>query len=381
MEKGQISGIELIEAVDEKVKDIRTRSLDISFNELLGMYEDGELVVDPEYQRLFRWSEGKQSRFIESLLLELPLPPIFVIELADGKYELLDGLQSISSCLHFRGVLHEIKKEDGTHCELKLSECDIVENLNNHTYQKLPTALKLKLKRNFIRVEVIRKESDPRLRYYMFKRLNTGGEGLSDQEMRNCTIRLLDDEFNKVLIKLSKNEDFKKCISTLTEEKIKQKYDQELVLRFFAFKNYRDNFTHDVGDFMTEYMEVVSDPNIDEITFNDLEEIPVFTKTFKILQNTLGNYAFSRVNEKEHFVSGFVVYHYEAFTLGIQKHLNMIDLSKEGIIERLKKEFLLIKNDSEFRSITTGGGKNTPGALKKRIEFVERRLEDIYGSR
>ena len=157
MEKGQISGIELIEAVDEKVKDIRTRSLDISFNELLGMYEDGELVVDPEYQRLFRWSEGKQSRFIESLLLELPLPPIFVIELEDGKYELIDGLQRISSYLHFRGVLHEIKKEDGTHCELKLSECDIVENLNNHTYQKLPTALKLKLKRNFIRVEVLKR--------------------------------------------------------------------------------------------------------------------------------------------------------------------------------------------------------------------------------
>jgi len=380
MEEGKISGIDLINAVDEKIRGIRTTSLDISFNELLDMYEDGELIIDPEYQRLFRWSEGKQSRFIESLLLELPLPPIFVIELEDGKYELIDGLQRISSYLHFRGVNHEMVEENNMLCELKLTECDIVDDLNNLTYQNLPAALKLKLKRNFIRVEVLRKESDPRLRYYMFKRLNTGGEELSDQEIRNCTIRLLDDTFNKFLIELSKNEDFKKCISTLTEEKTKQKYEQELVLRFFAFKNYRDRFTHDVRDFMTEYMEAVSDPDREDAPFDYSKEQSIFENTFKILQKTLDDHAFSRVNEKGTLVAGFVVYHYEAFTLGIQKYLSVVDLFGDDIT-KMCDEFLLIKKDPEFRKITTGGGKNTPGALKKRIEFVERRLETLYGSR
>jgi hypothetical protein len=102
-------GAEIIDAVDERVNLVRTKSLDISFNELLDMYRDEELIIDPAYQRLFRWSEGAQSRFIESLVLEMPVPPIFLIERQDNVYELIDGLQRISSYLHFRGALTEMK--------------------------------------------------------------------------------------------------------------------------------------------------------------------------------------------------------------------------------------------------------------------------------
>ena len=103
-----IDPVALITAADEQVARVRTQGKDYSFNELLSMYEDKELVINPDYQRLFRWSEEKESRFIESLILELPLPPIFVIEIEDGKYELIDGLQRFSTYLHFRGKLSEI---------------------------------------------------------------------------------------------------------------------------------------------------------------------------------------------------------------------------------------------------------------------------------
>ena len=93
MDDLRMDGAELVESIDIKTKNIRTKSLDISFNELLDMYEKNELIIRPEYQRLFRWSEGTQSRFIESLLIELPIPPIFVIERTEGVYELIDGLQ------------------------------------------------------------------------------------------------------------------------------------------------------------------------------------------------------------------------------------------------------------------------------------------------
>lgn len=93
----------LIENVDSQIIKIRTKSLDVSFNELYDMYQNGELIISPDYQRLFRWGEEKQSRFVESLILEMPVPPIFVIETDDGIYELIDGLQRISSYLHFRG--------------------------------------------------------------------------------------------------------------------------------------------------------------------------------------------------------------------------------------------------------------------------------------
>ena len=79
--------INIIKDLEDKIKSVRTRSLDLSFNELVDMYKNEELIIDPDYQRLFRWSEANQSRFIESLLLEMPIPPIFVVELDEGVYE------------------------------------------------------------------------------------------------------------------------------------------------------------------------------------------------------------------------------------------------------------------------------------------------------
>ena len=211
----------IIKDLEDKIKSVRTRSLDLSFNELVDMYKNGELIIAPDYQRLFRWSEANQSRFIESLLLEMPIPPIFVVELEEGVYELIDGLQRISSYLHFRGELagydenliayledeedleaidiiegldlNADEEEESLYFDkeelgekttdkdpfLTLSGCDICEGLNGLKYETLPKTLLIRLKRSFIRVEVIRKESDPRLRYHMFKRLNTGGEMLS----------------------------------------------------------------------------------------------------------------------------------------------------------------------------------------------------------
>jgi uncharacterized protein with ParB-like and HNH nuclease domain len=148
-----------------------------------------------------------------------------MIETDEGCYELLDGLQRISSYLHFTGQHPDCPDA------LVLNDCDIVEELNGKTYLDLPKGLQLKLKRRYIRTEIIKKESDPRLRYYIFKRLNTGGELLSEQEIRNCTIRLMNDEFNKFLIELSKNEDFKLCISSVTDEKLLRKYAVSIMLK------------------------------------------------------------------------------------------------------------------------------------------------------
>lgn len=373
-----MDNIDLIRAVEDKIKEIRTRSLDLSFNELLDMYEDGELRIDPEYQRLFRWSEGKQSRFIESLILEMPVPPIFVIEKEEGDYELIDGLQRISSYLHFRGVLKSREDEEGESSFLKLVDCDIVPELNGITYNSLPRSLGIKLKRNFIRVEILRKESDSRLRYYMFKRLNTGGEILSEQEMRNSTIRLLDETFNDFIIELSQNPDFKECIESVNDEKIDQKYDQELVLRFFAFKNYREKYVHDVGDFLTEYMELVSDPEEKEV-LNFEKERTLFYKTFRILNKTLGSNIFSAKNKNDKFISRFYIYHYEAFSIGIQNYLDQININDSDELNRLRDAFLEIKDSQEFRVITTGGGKNYSRPLENRITFVQNKVGELYG--
>lgn len=375
-EINQTNGANLIAAVETRIRDVRTRSQDLSFNELYSMHREGELQIRPEYQRLFRWDTGKQSRFIESLLLEMPVPPIFVIEDAQGRYELIDGLQRMSTYLHFRGDLEaphmEIRKGD----QLVLADCDIVKELDGLTFDTLPTALEIKLKRHFIRVEVIRKESDPRLRYYMFKRLNTGGEDLTPQEVRNCTIRMLDAKFIEFITSLSSYEPFRVCISPLTRNALNQLYDQELVLRFFAFRNDRTRYKHEVGEFLTEYMERVA---VGDLPFDYAEQELAFQKSFRLLATCLGENAFTYIHPtRDTFVQQFSSYHFEAFTLGIQAVLDRIDEGASADVEKLKVTLLAIKRDPDFQVIAKSGGKNFAIPLRERIEFVENRVAAAF---
>jgi hypothetical protein len=370
----------LIESIAATLRQASTQSLDLSFNELLDMSENGELNITPDYQRLFRWSEGQRSRFIESLLLEMPVPPIFVIEEGDGTYQLIDGLQRISSYLHMRAKL------SAPHLDppvvpgefLVLSDCDIVPALNGLTFNDFPTALQIRLKRAFIRVEVVRKETDPRFKYHMFKRLNTGGELLSAQQLRNCTIRLLDSVFPDFIIRMSEVDDFEECTNKMTPARKLSAFDQELVLRFFALKNRRARFKHEVTDFLTEYMEEVADP-LEAETFDYEVEEAVFRRTFAALRRALGDMAFAiAYKTRDKLTAGFGAYHYEAITIGLQPVLDRLDLDDGGVIERLRETLTAIKLDPVFIEMTTGGGKNSPGPLNDRIGFVERRLVDAF---
>jgi hypothetical protein len=370
----------LIESIASNLRRTSTQALDLSFNELLDMYEEGELNITPDYQRLFRWTEGQRSRFIESLLLEMPVPPIFVIEEEQGTYQLIDGLQRISSYLHLRGKLKAphlrtpIKEGDA----LILVDCDIISELNGLSFDVLPTALQIRLKRAFIRVEVVRKGTDPKFKYHMFKRLNTGGERLSEQEVRNCTIRMLDSRFPDFIIEMSEDDAFRSCTQALTDERRLSAFDQELVLRFFALKNRREKFKHEVSDFLTEYMEDVADSEKSEHFDYSLEKAR-FQKTFEALQKTLVDYSFAFANRaKTDLSAGFSIYHYEALTIGLQTVLNRIDLEDPAVVSKLKQELRAIKLDPEFMRITTGGGRNSPGPLNDRISFVEQRLKYAF---
>ncbi len=369
--------IELISAIDSKLAKVHTQSLDLSFNEILDMHKTNELDISPDYQRLFQWSEGSRSRFIESLLLEMPVPPIYVIEEEEGRYLLIDGLQRISSYLHLRGELEATHLDPPVHKgeKLVLVDCDIVQELNGKTFDDLGTALQIRLKRAFVRVEVVRKGSDPRFKYHMFKRLNTGGQLLTAQQLRNCTIRLLDPVFNDFVIELSRVDSFMITTDGLSQQNRLGAFDQELVLRFFAMKNYRPAFKHDVGDFLTEYMEKVSDP-ADSLTFDYSAERTTFERTFAVLNNTLGDRAFAYANQARNGLTrGFSVYHFEALTLGIQSRVLTLNPDDAAQMSVLTEVLTSIKLDPAFIRLTTGGGKNSPGQLSERISFVQTRVE------
>ena len=192
-------------------REIRSTAVDFSFGELLNLHRDREIVIRPEYQRLFRWSIEQRSRLIESIVLGLPIPPIFLIENTDGVLELIDGLQRTSSVLQF--LDHNAINEP----QLVLAGCDILTRLNGTTFDDLPTVEKLKIKRTPIRATIINKSGDSFVKYEMFKRLNTGGSLLSAQEIRNCSSRMVEqgDAFYGVLQHLAQFDGFKTATARL----------------------------------------------------------------------------------------------------------------------------------------------------------------------
>lgn len=95
----------LEQAVSDERKRLSSDRLDISFGELINLYKNKELIIRPEYQRLFRWSHKQRTALIESILLSIPIPPIFVAEDKNGVWELVDGLQRVSTFISFFGDL------------------------------------------------------------------------------------------------------------------------------------------------------------------------------------------------------------------------------------------------------------------------------------
>jgi hypothetical protein len=356
----------ILKAAQKGVERVRTKSIDYSFNELFDMKLNDELLIDPSYQRAFRWSEEKQSQFIESLILELPIPPIYVIEMAEGRYELMDGLQRFSSYLHFRG---ELTKDGEKQKPLRLAGCDIVEELNGLEYSELPTALQIRLKRMTVPVQVLRKESDAVLRYHMFKRLNRGGEILSDQEVRNATIRLLGTRFNDFVQLLAKKPHFVKCTEIMTSLAKDRMGREENVLRFFAFKNGLSTYTKDIGPFLDKFMENVTRGSFE---FDYDHERSVFETTFGVFASTVGEQSFSSVDRKSGaLMNQFSQAHFDTLTLGIQKHLNRLVPLTEAKPELVKGKLLELKKDPELLKRIGGGGKNYAAAYKKNIAYVE----------
>ena len=208
------------EEIEARIGDVRTDTFDMSFGEIASLHKNKELVIQPEYQRLFRWSDQQKSHLIESILLELPIPQIFVIENSDGVLELIDGLQRTSSVLQFI-------EPDSIQLEpLELEGCTLISALNGNKFMDLPLSLRLGLKRSPIRTVVIKKQSKGFLRYEMFKRLNTGGSNLEPQEIRNCSARMIGDvgvKFYAFLVDLSKDPNFNDCAQYLPQQEQEKK--------------------------------------------------------------------------------------------------------------------------------------------------------------
>jgi hypothetical protein len=357
---------ELEDIIDQRIGEVRTEALDLSFGEIVNLHKSGELKIAPEYQRLFRWSEQQQSRLIESILLELPVPQIFVIEGAGGVFELIDGLQRVSSVIRF------LEPEALDYEPLALHGCDLIPELNGNTFDDLSLTLRLRLKRASVRVIVIKRQSSPVLRFEMFKRLNTGGSLLTPQEIRNVTARILGEtgiRFYEYLQALAGEETFRLCTSTLSPGDRDQKADEELVLRFFAAKNDRDSFRGSVRDWLDDYMEKVI---LNRVQFDFQGEKDQFVRVFALLASSVGEGAFVRYRGNTP-IGGLAPAYYEAVTIGTHSILDSLSNVRPSDFRRAIADAVQSERFREF----TGPGANSRGKLEGRIEVIKEALSGI----
>lgn len=186
--------------IDEKSKEIHTDGYPMSLGELINMYKDKELHLQPDFQRFFRWTAAQKSSFIESILLGIPIPSIFVARSDKGVWDVIDGLQRLSTIFEFVGILEDSNGEIKTPSSLQGTKFlpslqdkkwDDEANLEN----SFTAEQRIDFKRSKMDVKIIKKGSDEDAKYELFQRLNTGGSALSDQETRNCLIIMTNKKF------------------------------------------------------------------------------------------------------------------------------------------------------------------------------------------
>lgn len=340
-------------------REIRCSAVDFSFGELLNLHKDREVIIQPEYQRLFRWSMEQRSRLIESILLGLPIPPIFLIENDKGVLELIDGLQRVSSVLQF--LDHSAVSQP----ELVLIGCDIIRALNGHAFETLPPVLRLKLKRTPIRATIINRSGDPLVKYEMFKRLNTGGSLLSPQEIRNCSSRMVEggDKFYETVQGLARDQNFLVAIRRLPDATKEQRGDEELVLRYFAVTDYREGFKGNIEEWLDGLMEQYL---FGLKTFDPSKNSKRFRAVFELIAQKLADQAFTRFNELGESTGRLAPAYFEAVVAAVDRNLDLLRyLDADTIKGRLQRVF----QSTDFID-ATGPGANTITKLNRRIDIA-----------
>lgn len=222
---------------------------DISVQQLISMLDQSQIDIAPEYQRHFRWNPTQQSQLIESVFLGIPVPSLFMATNKDGTWEVVDGVQRLSTLVHFAADT-QLRRRLGLDPALVIEGLEKLPSLNGKKFSDLPQSTALQFMLRPIKVVTLSDKSDLVVRFDLFERLNTGGVLLSDQEIRACVFR---GPFNDLLQELANTTDFKTVVN-MPGRKKHDRSDEELVLRFFAFNDRYKQFKHSVVEFLNDYM-------------------------------------------------------------------------------------------------------------------------------
>jgi hypothetical protein len=328
---------------------------DILTQQLLTMFQKGDIRIAPAYQRQFRWKAKQSSQFIESMMLGIPIPSLFMATNNDSTWDVVDGVQRLSTIVWFAGD-DALRKKLHLNGPLVLTDLEKLTEFTNLRFDQLPDNIQRHFLSRSVKVVTLNDKSDNIVRYDLFERLNTGGIALTPQEIRNCIYSKPESsQFKEHLEKWAKEPNFRKAVR-LTAQQQRDATAEECVLRFFAYLHQYKSFEHSVTEFLNEYMEKASK----QFDFDDGEAI--FTKTFTELARIYPNGIRRQPgNQKTTPLNLF-----EGIAVGAALALRQIArLHISGLNKWMKSP--------ELRRFTTGA-TNDRSAVKGRIEFCRDRF-------
>lgn len=330
--------------LDEARKSFNYQVTDFSAELLSSKFKveaekEGDIFV-PEYQRKLVWTDDRQSYFIESLLLRVPVPPLFLYDVK-GRLEIIDGSQRLRTIRRFISD------------ELTLRDLEKLDFLNGYKFADLPPAAQLRFKNTPIRTFVLTEDTDGVTRFDIFRRLNTSGKRLTDAEIRigafpgkfmDLVRDCADQPTFGILCPISRNAD-------PTSER------QELVLRFFAYsERYRD-FVHDVRAFLDQYLIEANHKPIPELEVKSHE----FTEMVNFVADRFP-YGFRRTPKTR--LTPRV--RFEAIAVGSLLALKSGMPLRNGNLDWLESD--------EFKDLVRTDASNSGPKLRRRIEYVRDKL-------
>lgn len=328
---------------EEQIRDLRkeieynTRDYTIDF--LIQQFRDDEFYIPDEYQRQYIWNSEDKNRFIESILLGLPIPLMFFSDTEDGRCEIIDGAQRTQAMEEFMTG------------DLVLSGLKKLTLLNGFNYNDIPAYFRKKFDKTNMRIIVLSDDTSLEIRQEIFNRINTTGRAANDSEIRRGSFR---GPFMDFLMECTKYSTFKEvCPISVTMEK---RYEQlELVLRFFAFLNDADSFTHRVDNFLDNYIEKTKD------TFDENSMKSEFCSMINFVKSYFP-YGFAKTSTAKSTPR----VRFEAISVGVA-----LALREKPDLKPLSMEWL---NSEEFKIHTTTHASNSSTRVKGRILYVKNKL-------
>ena len=361
----------LDQEIQARRAEVRSDGYAMSVGELVNLYRDGEIDIHPEFQRFYRWTPEQKSRLIESILLGIPLPSIFVSQRDDGVWDVVDGLQRLSTIFELMGELTDENGDQLPPLELKrtkyLPSLEGTRWKGNGPDNSIGRTNQLIIRRSKIDVKIILRESSEATKYELFQRLNTGGSQLADQELRNAILIMVNPDGYRWISDLSRYENFQIC-TPLSGRLKSQQYDLELVTRFLVFRTLSRKDLRRVGDLSEFLTERITDL-VQSADYGDIvqEEERAFKFTFDLLAQTLGENSFRRYDPHKASHQGpFLISAFEPIAMGLGFNFKRYIGKHRSKVSNIEEIVRSLWGNNEFLS-NSGSGVGSSTRIRANI--------------